>query len=647
MPPTSSDTTVVPGPPFASPTSVVTSNTHNNAAIPSTPSSIPTAGGGVSSMASIASPSMAGPTPGSVSSAASSMMGMHSPSPSPRHVPQHTRTSSPHHIAHAASPAPSLSNTGNNAMAMAPGGPSSSSSSSAHHPTPFSPTPVGSVVGSGIEGVPVLAPSMVHQHSAPIAHLPHHAPPILHSSSLSSATTASASASSSSSTGAVNSSSIVLSTGALPCIDPLSSYEVSKLFEARCQSFHEGAYVPYACRGGEPSEFELIADAKDNIVHTSANGGGAGSTASSSSTSSASSSSSSSRDNQRQRQELEGMDMFALGCMISELFTKRPLFTPRTLPLYQEGRYIPDITTLPQPVRALVCKLISINPKDRPSAAYVMTSALQLNFQHYKTLYRFLSQLEKKKATFPLMNRIATTTSIATTSSSSSNVLSSSSSLRAAAPLTITTSLTLPSSTGTTPIPTPSGSSVLSPSPSPQSTLLAPATIASSPSPVGGDSSIDPGSPSILVSISDPTPSPPPPSYAAVMAAAAAGIPTSISVPMTPPRTRSPSSTLRPEGDVTIVPPVTPPPSHTIPTPATTTSQTASAGGAVVTSRGSLSLTAPDPVCVWLLNRLPSLLSLPTPVYHSLSTYSASVLLWVSFVIMLLIGIHPGCTSLY
>ncbi|CAH2350398.1 serine/threonine-protein kinase Vps15p [[Candida] railenensis] len=66
------------------------------------------------------------------------------------------------------------------------------------------------------------------------------------------------------------------------------------------------------------------------------------------------------------------MDYFSLGCVIAELFLEGDaIFTLSSLFKYIKGEYIPDLSRIQPPgVREIITKLISIDPKDRPSSCH-------------------------------------------------------------------------------------------------------------------------------------------------------------------------------------------------------------------------------------------------------------------------------------
>ncbi|KAF2075465.1 hypothetical protein CYY_003246 [Polysphondylium violaceum] len=135
----------------------------------------------------------------------------------------------------------------------------------------------------------------------------------------------------------------------------------------------------------------------------------------------------------KQAQKLDIMksnDMFALGCIISELYQGFPLFTSQSLeqhfnsnrgssgnnsntyvpPDYVKNKPIqlyPITYNLPNPIREVVCRLIDPNPEDRITPKELLSSPIFPNY--FKQMYHFLCHYHslytaEEKLVFTLAN---------------------------------------------------------------------------------------------------------------------------------------------------------------------------------------------------------------------------------------------------
>lgn len=62
-------------------------------------------------------------------------------------------------------------------------------------------------------------------------------------------------------------------------------------------------------------------------------------------------------------------DLFACGCIVAEVFLGHPLFTLRSMRLFQQGRYRPNLSGLPYSVRASVAALLRLSRNGKYNAA--------------------------------------------------------------------------------------------------------------------------------------------------------------------------------------------------------------------------------------------------------------------------------------
>eukprot|EP00818_Percolomonas_sp_WS_P004388 CAMPEP_0117437704 /NCGR_PEP_ID=MMETSP0759-20121206/1668_1 /TAXON_ID=63605 /ORGANISM="Percolomonas cosmopolitus, Strain WS" /LENGTH=1889 /DNA_ID=CAMNT_0005229359 /DNA_START=168 /DNA_END=5837 /DNA_ORIENTATION=+ len=84
-------------------------------------------------------------------------------------------------------------------------------------------------------------------------------------------------------------------------------------------------------------------------------------------------------------------DLFALGALLAEMYTFRPLFTTQTLASYMRGEYDPDLQKIPYPARSLVKVLIA---KDSVARKKFLSLPCARKYfpSYFKYSYWFLSQ---------------------------------------------------------------------------------------------------------------------------------------------------------------------------------------------------------------------------------------------------------------
>ncbi len=72
--------------------------------------------------------------------------------------------------------------------------------------------------------------------------------------------------------------------------------------------------------------------------------------------------------------ELKAADVFAIGCLLAELYQAVPLFSHRTLALYARGLRHPELelSALPGRIKPLVLRCIAVDPSQRPTAAELL-----------------------------------------------------------------------------------------------------------------------------------------------------------------------------------------------------------------------------------------------------------------------------------
>ncbi|KAK9239906.1 hypothetical protein V1525DRAFT_371857 [Lipomyces kononenkoae] len=88
----------------------------------------------------------------------------------------------------------------------------------------------------------------------------------------------------------------------------------------------------------------------------------------------------------------DAMDIFSLGCVIAELFLEgAPIFNLSQLFGYRRGTFVPDLSMIDDvEIRSLVRHMISLDPKDRYSAAGYLTEWQNKAFPSY--FYNFLHE---------------------------------------------------------------------------------------------------------------------------------------------------------------------------------------------------------------------------------------------------------------
>ncbi|KAK9314599.1 hypothetical protein V1524DRAFT_454543 [Lipomyces starkeyi] len=88
----------------------------------------------------------------------------------------------------------------------------------------------------------------------------------------------------------------------------------------------------------------------------------------------------------------DAMDIFSLGCVIAELFLEgAPIFNLSQLFGYRRGTFVPDLSMIDDiEIKSLVRHMISLNPKDRYSAAGYLTEWRNKAFPSY--FYNFLHE---------------------------------------------------------------------------------------------------------------------------------------------------------------------------------------------------------------------------------------------------------------
>lgn len=109
--------------------------------------------------------------------------------------------------------------------------------------------------------------------------------------------------------------------------------------------------------------------------------------------------------------ELKACDMFALGCIIAEVYSGKPLFNPHTIHTYFDKALYPDLSALPSNVRSLVLKLIDRTPTARPDVADIIDSSAVTDIfecasdlpgvyttRSFHLLHVFLNELQLRQA---------------------------------------------------------------------------------------------------------------------------------------------------------------------------------------------------------------------------------------------------------
>ncbi|CAM6117206.1 unnamed protein product [Calypogeia fissa] len=93
----------------------------------------------------------------------------------------------------------------------------------------------------------------------------------------------------------------------------------------------------------------------------------------------------------------EGEDVFAIGCMLAELYLKRPLFDPSTTSLYKARGIIPDVVEcLPSYVQFLVKSTLEKDLSRKPTAAELLESPFFSST--VRAVYFFLAPLRLLKS---------------------------------------------------------------------------------------------------------------------------------------------------------------------------------------------------------------------------------------------------------
>ncbi|VUG16726.1 VPS15 [Brettanomyces bruxellensis] len=95
----------------------------------------------------------------------------------------------------------------------------------------------------------------------------------------------------------------------------------------------------------------------------------------------------------------ESMDIFALGCVIAEIYTEGlPIFTLSQMFKYKKGQYIPNLDSVKDSnVRKMIKSMISLNPEERLSASEYLQKFRKLVFPDY--FYTFLYAYVKDLST--------------------------------------------------------------------------------------------------------------------------------------------------------------------------------------------------------------------------------------------------------
>jgi serine/threonine protein kinase len=116
-------------------------------------------------------------------------------------------------------------------------------------------------------------------------------------------------------------------------------------------------------------------------------------------------------------ERLVANDMFAVGCIIAELYLPQPLFNRRTMTQYLRGEYQPPIHLLPLRVQPIVKSLLSLNASKRLQADDVLRSSLFPQQLAFDDVYEFVDALLRPWSTdfstplFPLEHESLSTDS--------------------------------------------------------------------------------------------------------------------------------------------------------------------------------------------------------------------------------------------